>query len=143
MSMAKGTVEKRALTEDEIADAARLKSYWLRYKEAYQVNQEWLAKETGLGKQSLIGQYLNAGIQLNPKAVIAFSRVFNISPSEISPRMLFPDSSLTKDEAELLSDYRLASAQSKEILRMTAKSLERETDKATAAPDNSLKIHKK
>ena len=89
--MGKGTVEKRALTDDEIADSKRLKSLWEEFKQKdAKRTQTWLASETGLGKQSLMGQYINGNIQLNERAVLAFSRVMGIHPSEISPRMDFP-----------------------------------------------------
>jgi hypothetical protein len=66
--MAKGTVEKRPLTDDEVADAERLKSLWLRFRESDKARtQAWLAEKTALGNQSLVGQYLNAHIQLNPQ----------------------------------------------------------------------------
>lgn len=109
--MAKGTVEKRLLTDDEAADAKRLKLACEEFKQRHpHATQAWLAQETNLGKQSLIGQYLNGLIQLNPKAVLAFARVLEIHPSKISPRMEFPGSSdeLTTKEAWIISSYRAA-----------------------------------
>lgn len=107
--MAKGTVEKRPLTEDEIADAGRLKRAWETFKAKNEgATQAWLAKETALGNQSLMGQYINAAIPLNPKAVLAYAKVIGIHPAEISPRMNFPvnDNKITPKEAWIIAAYR-------------------------------------
>lgn len=86
------TVQKRELTAEERADAARLKAAWAAYKESRaqhgeSLSQEWLGAETGLGKQSLIGQYLRGAIPLNLNALLAFCRVIGARPTDISPRL--------------------------------------------------------
>lgn len=113
--MAKGTVEKRQLTADELADAGRLKSVWDAFKASRPqgATQKWLGKETGLGNQSLMGQYLNGVIPLNPRAVLAFARVLGVHPSAISPRMEFPSPAagkLSDKELWIVDSYRASDA---------------------------------
>ena len=129
--MAKGTVQKRELTKEEIEDAARLKTLWESFQRdhAY-ATQTWLAKETELGNQSLMGQYINGGIQLNPKAVLAFSKVLDVHPAEISPRMNFPaaqSDDLSIDAAiELLMLYRHSTEQARKRIMTFARNEDRE-----------------
>jgi hypothetical protein len=69
-------------------DAQRLKAAWERFQDENKgVSQAWLAAETRLGNQSLIGQYLNGGIPLNVKALLAICKVIRINPAEISPTL--------------------------------------------------------
>lgn len=129
--MAKGTVLKRELTAQEVEDAARLKSLWEKFQEdhAY-ATQAWLSKETGLGNQSLMGQYINGGIQLNPKAVLAFARVIGVHPSEISPHMDFPSAQtddLTLDAGlELLMLYRHSTEPARKRIMIFVRNEDRE-----------------
>lgn len=82
------TVDKRPLTEWEILAAKNLKKAWTKYKETHPgVSQEWLAKQSNLGNQSLIGQYLNGRIQLNLNALAAICKVIEIDPRTISPEL--------------------------------------------------------
>ncbi|WP_416046694.1 LexA family protein [Cupriavidus basilensis] len=86
------TVQKRALSADEIADAARLDAAWKAYKEkcaekGERPSQEWLGSVTKLGKQSVIGQYLRGAIPLNLKALLAICAAIGARPSDISPRL--------------------------------------------------------
>lgn len=120
MKMAKGTVEKRQLTEEEIADARRLKAIWLKFKKKHCVNQEWLSEKTQLGVQSLMGQYLNGHIQLNHKAILAFARVLNVRPSDISPSMKFPNIDLDKRQERLLHAFEATHDDFKDHLLLTA-----------------------
>lgn len=113
--MAKGTVEKRQLTEDELADAERLKFAWEAFKASrpHGTTQQWLGKEAGLGNQSLVGQYLNGVIPLNPKAVLAFARVLGVHPAAISTRMEFPppaSGKLSDKELWIVDSYRASDA---------------------------------
>jgi hypothetical protein len=135
MNMAKGTVEKRALTQEELADAGRLRAAWETYKNNGKGRtQVLLASETGLGKQSLIGQYMNGIIPLNPKAVLAFARVMNVRPAAISPSMNFPtgdkvDQTLTADAMiEIMLLYRQASAPARARIANYMRSAEKSPD---------------
>lgn len=88
--MAKGTVHKRELTASEKDAARRLKTAWEDYKSREEnkgVNQEWLGRESGVGNQSAVGQYLNAVIPLNHKALFAICKVINTDPATISPEL--------------------------------------------------------
>jgi hypothetical protein len=79
---------RRELTETENLDAARLREAWTEYKQTNPgVTQEWLGRETGLGSQGAVGQYLRAVIPLNLPALLSFSRVLKASPEAISPRL--------------------------------------------------------
>ena len=131
--MAKGTVEKRPLTEDELADAKRLKEAWIAFKaERDYATQDWLGKATKLGNQSLMGQYLNGSIQLNAKAVLAFANILGVHPSQISPRMDFPlaaghGDTLSADTIiELLLLYRQSTAKARERILLYARSEEKD-----------------
>ncbi|KVP90012.1 hypothetical protein [Burkholderia ubonensis] len=82
------TVEKRPLTEDELADRDRLVEAWRRYKSAHPgASQIWLAEATGLGTQGLISQYFRGVIPLNVKALLAICAQIGADPVEISPRL--------------------------------------------------------
>jgi hypothetical protein len=79
---------RRELTEAENLDAARLREAWAEYKQTNPgVTQEWLGRETGLGSQGAVGQYLRAVIPLNLPALLSFSRVLKVGPETISPRL--------------------------------------------------------
>lgn len=82
------TVPKRELTEEEKADAARLRAAWEAFKQRTPgASQAWLGKATGLGTQGLIGQYLGGVIQLNLVALISICIEIGANPIEISPRL--------------------------------------------------------
>ncbi|WP_186031890.1 LexA family transcriptional regulator [Burkholderia gladioli] len=80
------TPKRRELTRAEKEDAERLKAAWLAYKERNEgANQDWLGRETGIGSQSVIGQYLRGVIPLNLPALLSFCRVLGVEPEQISP----------------------------------------------------------
>ena len=82
------TVKKRPLTDEEKADAVRLKAAWKDFQlENTGATQEWLANVTGLGGQSVIGQYLNGYIQINLKALLSICQVIGADPKKISPSL--------------------------------------------------------
>lgn len=82
------TVQKRELTPEEIAAAGRLKAAWESFKRTHDgATQSWLGSVTGLGNQSNIGQYLNAVIPLNLKALLAICGVIGINPTDISKEL--------------------------------------------------------
>ncbi|MFZ6773062.1 S24 family peptidase [Undibacterium sp. SXout7W] len=88
------TVEKRELTPEERSAAERLKFAWTKFKENNRdsggkpYTQEWVATETQLGSQSLIGQYLNGIIPLNVKALMSISNLIGVSPYDISKEIM-------------------------------------------------------
>jgi hypothetical protein len=90
-------MKRRELTDDEQSDATRLREAWTAYKEKnHGVTQEWLGRETGLGSQGAVGQYLRAVIPLNLPALLAFCRVMRVNPDSISPKLgrLIPPSEM-------------------------------------------------
>lgn len=89
------TVQKRPLTDDEKADAARLNAAWQAYKltckeKGKSPSQDWLGSITGLGGQSAVGQYLRGIIPLNLRALVAICAAIGARPEEISPRLADP-----------------------------------------------------
>jgi len=127
------TVEKRPLTEWEILAAKNLKEAWTKYKETHiGASQEWLAKQTGLGNQSLIGQYLNGKIQLNLNALAAICKVIEIDPCTISPELTrdlprtdqqLPEFIKSETAAELTEIINLYIQADKEIRELTLRTL--------------------
>lgn len=82
------TVEKRPLTEEEIAERDRLVDAWERYKATHPgASQIWLSRATGLGTQGLISQYLRGIIPLNVRALLAICAQIGANPADISPRL--------------------------------------------------------
>lgn len=82
------TVEKRPLTDDELADKDRLVAAWNLYKKTHPgASQTWLGKVTGLGTQGVISQYFRGIIPLNVRALLAICAQINADPAKISPRL--------------------------------------------------------
>ena len=138
-------MQKRELTPSEKDAARRLKSAWEDYKaraENKGVNQEWLGRESGVGNQSAVGQYLNAVIPLNHKALFAICKIINIDPASISPELTatLPKKKIAEvdpekkaalvyvDEQELqiLTNYREATKTGKRIILAASLSAEKE-----------------
>ncbi|MCA8427836.1 hypothetical protein LGN30_32120 [Burkholderia seminalis] len=81
-------LKRRELTANELQDVARLKAAWLAYKDRNEgATQEWLGRETGIGSQGAVGQYLRGVIPLNLPALLSFARVLGVKPSDISPTL--------------------------------------------------------
>lgn len=81
-------MKRRELNQEEKDDAARLREAWESYKDKNPgVTQEWLGRESGLGSQGAVGQYLRAVIPLNLSALLSFCRVLRKQPESISPRL--------------------------------------------------------
>lgn len=82
------TVKKRELTQSEQRACARLREAWRAYQDSHPgATQHWLANETKLGGQSLIGQYLRGFIPLNLKAVTSICSVIGCQPEIIYPEI--------------------------------------------------------
>lgn len=111
------TVPKRPLTAEEIADAQRLKTAWNGYKRANKgASQEWLSTKTGIGNQSLINQYLNGGIPLNVKALLAICKAIDADPHSIS-KTLTENMPQSQQTSQVELDKRLAAEIGEIVLR--------------------------
>jgi len=74
--------------KDRDGDSARLKQVWTQYKKHnLGATQEWLGRETGLGKQGTVSDYMSGRIPMNLKALICFCNVFGVAPETISPSL--------------------------------------------------------
>jgi hypothetical protein len=83
-----GMANRRELTHEEAQEAAMLRGAWASYREKHTgATQEWLGSATGLGSQGAVGQYLRGVIPLNLPALLAFSKVLQVKPFVISPRL--------------------------------------------------------
>lgn len=88
----------RQLTAEEKEDAERLRHIWQMKRRQLQLSQESAAAECGW-TQGMFWQYLNARRALNLGAVLKLSRVLQVRPDEISPRLTI----LLTDEAHHVS----------------------------------------
>ena len=77
---------RRALTDEELLDAQRLKKVWDQKSASLSLTQLSVSKTFGFANQSAVSQYLNARIPLNLEAAAKFSKVLNVPLEEISPR---------------------------------------------------------
>ncbi|KAE8757339.1 hypothetical protein FSO04_24275 [Paraburkholderia madseniana] len=85
----KKTIQRHRLSDEEKAEAARLRAIWESFKVAHPgVSQEWLGNATGIGGQSAVSQYLRGEIMLNFANLIKFCNVLGANPSDISPRLV-------------------------------------------------------
>lgn len=82
-----GMNKRRPLTPEEREAARKLSAEWAKFRDREKATQEWLGRETGLGSQTVVSQYLRGHIPLNLKAILAFCRVLKISPETISPEL--------------------------------------------------------
>lgn len=83
------------LTEDQLADARRLKAAYERAKaENSSITQEYLAEQCGWKTQATVSQYINGKIPLNVDALVKFAKALDVRPSEISTSL-----------AERIDDY--------------------------------------
>jgi|SRR5450830_357818 len=81
-------MKRRELTIEEVQEAERLGAAWSAFKAANKgATQEWLGRETGIGSQGAVGQYLRGVIPLNIEALMAFCRVLGADPQFVSPRL--------------------------------------------------------
>lgn len=81
-----GMTSKRELSEEQIADSLRLKELWER-KLKGKITQEEFAYRCGWTTQGAFNQYLNGKTAIGLKALLAMSRVLDVDPEEISPRL--------------------------------------------------------
>lgn len=76
----------RPLTQDEIADARRLKQLWISKKDQLHLSQVKAAKELGYNSQGAISQYINGKVSLNFQAAAKFAKLLRVEVQDISPR---------------------------------------------------------
>lgn len=80
-------VSRKSLTDDQQADATRLRSVWDRKRRELGLTQEKACSEFGWSTQSAVSQYLNGRIALNLNALVKFASLLRVSPAEISPSL--------------------------------------------------------
>jgi len=76
----------RTLSEEQMADARRLKNLWDARFEGV-ISQEEAAHRCGWKTQGAFNQYLNGKIPLALSALLKISRALKVDPEEISPRL--------------------------------------------------------
>lgn len=79
----------KKLTPAQLSEAAHLKEMFLKHQEKLKADglpssQDELASQFGLGNQSAIAQYLSGKIPLNGEAVLKFSAMLGVPPTEVS-----------------------------------------------------------
>lgn len=84
--------KRRPLTQEERADAERLKALYKQKKAEYRLagrklTQETLAGALGWSGQTAVSQYMAANIPMNLEAAAMFARFFNVPLEKISPRL--------------------------------------------------------
>ena len=79
-----GMDSTRKLSEEQIADAQRLKSLWEREFKG-KISQEEVAHRCGWKTQGAFNQYLNGKIPIGLQALLKMSRALGVDPSRISP----------------------------------------------------------
>jgi transcriptional regulator with XRE-family HTH domain len=80
------TKSRRQLSEEELQDAERLRKVWESKSRELNLTQLDVSKAFGFANQSAVSQYLNARIPLNLEAAAKFSKILNVSLTDISPR---------------------------------------------------------
>ncbi|MBG2993321.1 helix-turn-helix transcriptional regulator [Proteus mirabilis] len=76
--------KKKPLSEEQLADARRLKSIYSSKRKTLGINQEDIAEKLGVN-QSAVSHYLNGINPLNPNAVATFAKILKVAVSDISP----------------------------------------------------------
>jgi transcriptional regulator with XRE-family HTH domain len=77
---------KRKLSEEQIADAQRLKSLWEREFKG-RISQEEVAYRCGWKTQGAFNQYLHGKIPIGLNALLKISRALGVDPGDISPHL--------------------------------------------------------
>lgn len=76
----------RYLTDEQKADAQRLKSLYQSVKKGLGLSQASIADAMGI-TQSAVGHYMNGRQPLNARAVSAFAQILNVGAEQISPSL--------------------------------------------------------
>ncbi|NWN92269.1 helix-turn-helix transcriptional regulator [Marinobacter adhaerens] len=90
----------RKLSDEQIADARRLKKLWDERFEGV-ISQEEAAHRCGWKTQGAFNQYLNGRIPLGLSALLKISRALQIEPADISPTLAAEITSTGKAEFNL------------------------------------------
>lgn len=77
---------KKSLTTEQLADAARLKALYESKKKELKITQYTIADSLGIS-QGAVGHYMNGRIALNVPVVTELARLLQVSVSEISPTL--------------------------------------------------------
>ncbi|WP_313679051.1 LexA family protein [Pantoea vagans] len=77
---------KKSLTTEQLADAARLKALYESKKKELKITQYTIADSLGIS-QGAVGHYMNGRIALNVPVVTELARLLHVSVSEISPAL--------------------------------------------------------
>lgn len=77
---------KKSLTTEQLADAARLKALYESKKKELKITQYTIADALGIS-QGAVGHYMNGRIALNVPVVTEFARLFGVPVSDISPTL--------------------------------------------------------
>lgn len=131
-------MKRRELTPEEKRDAARLREVWAYYQDRNAgATQVWLAQETELGSQGAVSQYLRGVIPLNLDSLLAFSRVLEVRPDQISPALsgkilgAFPGADGgSENERKLLSVYRRLEQRDQLVVLRMAETIATEVESA-------------
>jgi phage repressor protein C with HTH and peptisase S24 domain len=94
--------KRKPLTDDQIADAQRLKSLWYARFDGV-MSQEEAAHKCGWTTQGAFNQYLHGKIPIGHRALMKISRALDVSPEEISPSItkdLYPDDAEQQKEIQ-------------------------------------------
>lgn len=76
----------RDLTQEELADAKRLKQLWQQRKDELHLSQVKAAQELGYNSQGAVSQFINGKVGLNFQAVAKFAKLLRVNVADISPR---------------------------------------------------------
>ena len=102
--------KRRALTDEEKAEAGRLKAIYERRKSEARSRGESLTQEAVGSKcgwespQSAVNQYLNGRVPLNLEALLRFSEALQFRPNEVSPRLVSGFESLSNEPVGMASN---------------------------------------
>ncbi|MEJ2609118.1 MAG: S24 family peptidase [Candidatus Thiodiazotropha sp.] len=80
-------MNRRHLTPDEKAAAARLKAIFTTKKKELGYTQETISYAAGWKSPSAFGQYANGVIPINLNSLTILSRLLKVAPSEIFPQL--------------------------------------------------------
>lgn len=121
--------ERRALTPEERAEAARLKSIYEQKKHQLGLTQEKLAHLMGFQTQGAVSQYFNR-LPMSAETVIRFAHFLNVEPTEIRPNIWeqipsLPPGDLDRDASDFAREYASAPDEDRQILRQTLDILKR------------------
>ncbi len=81
------TSKRKPLTEDELADAARLKSILLEKKQTEGLTQQAIGLRCGWSGQQAVQAFISGNTPINLDAAFRFSKALDVPLDSISPRL--------------------------------------------------------